>query len=73
MATLNTGESMGFTSMSFPVLGAGQKRYPEDLVVTIMVDTIVEFSSVRTETCLKDIFIVIAPNKTKLYKVSSFS
>ncbi|XP_041856787.1 poly(ADP-ribose) polymerase family member 14-related sequence 1 isoform X2 [Melanotaenia boesemani] len=58
---LGLAESTRVSSMSFPAVGTGNLGFPKDLVASLMLDKILEFSSTKQPKHLKKVEIVLYP------------
>ncbi|MEQ2175108.1 hypothetical protein GOODEAATRI_014819 [Goodea atripinnis] len=62
-------EKTCLTSITFPAVGTGNLGFPKDLVVSLMMDKILEFSSQRQSKHLKKVAVVLYPGDTQTIKV----
>ncbi|KAG8000828.1 Poly [ADP-ribose] polymerase 14 [Nibea albiflora] len=56
---LDKAEDIGLTSISFPAIGTGNLGFPKDIVASLMLDKIVEFSSKKQPKHLKKVVIIL--------------
>lgn len=56
---MEKAENTGLTSISFPAIGTGNLRFPKDLVVNLMLDEILAFSSKKQPKHLKKVMIIL--------------
>ncbi|MED6251548.1 hypothetical protein ATANTOWER_032550 [Ataeniobius toweri] len=66
---LDLAEKSCLTSITFPAVGTGNLGFPKDLVVSLMMDKILEFSSQRQSKHLKKVAVVLYPGDTQTIKV----
>ncbi|XP_015226855.1 PREDICTED: poly [ADP-ribose] polymerase 14-like isoform X1 [Cyprinodon variegatus] len=66
---LDLAENARLTSISFPAVGTGNLGFPKDLVASLMLDKILEFSSQRQSKHLKKIAVVLYPGDAETIKV----
>lgn len=62
---LDQAEASGFTSMSLPAIGSGNLGFARDLVASLMLKEIQEFSSKKQPKHLKKVVIVLFPGDPK--------
>uniref|UniRef100_A0A3B5AGG8 Poly [ADP-ribose] polymerase n=1 Tax=Stegastes partitus TaxID=144197 RepID=A0A3B5AGG8_9TELE len=68
---LGKAEDTGLTSISFPAFGTGNLGFPKDVVVSLMLDKILSFSSKNKPKHLKKIVIVLYPKDAQTIQVFS--
>ncbi len=56
---LHKAEDSGLTSISFPAIGTGNLGFPKDLVASVMLDEILEFSRTKQPKHLKKVVIIL--------------
>ncbi|XP_034554224.1 protein mono-ADP-ribosyltransferase PARP14-like isoform X1 [Notolabrus celidotus] len=66
---LAKAENSGIASISFPALGSGDLGFPKDLVASLLLKEIVEFSSKRKPQHLKKVVIILFPADTNTIQV----
>lgn len=66
---MDLAEKTGLTSISFPAVGTGKLGFPKDLVASLMLDKILEFSSQRQSKNLKKVVVILYPGNTEIIKV----
>ena len=49
--------------IAFPVLGTGQLQFPKEEVADTMLDVMMEYQNLHPNTCIKEIKIVVFPQK----------
>ncbi|KAM4561028.1 poly(ADP-ribose) polymerase family member 14-related sequence 1 isoform 1-T1 [Fundulus diaphanus] len=65
---LDLAEKNRLTSISFPAVGTGNLGFPKDLVASLMLDKILEFSSQRQSKHLKKVVVFLFPGDTETIK-----
>ncbi|XP_063788866.1 protein mono-ADP-ribosyltransferase PARP14-like [Pseudophryne corroboree] len=68
---LKLTEQHGCQSVSFPAIGTGNLNYPKDLVASVMLDEIFQFSSAHKLQSLKEISLVLHPQDKDTIKAFS--
>lgn len=56
---LDKAEDTGLTSISFPAIGTGNLGFPKDVIASLMLDNILEFSSKKQPKHLKKVVIIL--------------
>ena len=49
-------------SVAFPSIGTGHRKFPPNLVATVMLEEVVKFSQNNPRTSVKDVRFVVYPN-----------
>ena len=57
------------TSVAFPSIGTGQRRFPPHLVATVMLEEVVKFSQNNPRTSVKDVRFVVYPTDHETMQV----
>uniref|UniRef100_A0A3Q1EM86 Poly [ADP-ribose] polymerase n=1 Tax=Acanthochromis polyacanthus TaxID=80966 RepID=A0A3Q1EM86_9TELE len=68
---LDKAEDTGLTSISFPAIGTGNLGFPKNLVVSLMLDEILAFSSKKQPKHLKKVVIVLYPKDSQTIQAFS--
>ncbi|XP_026232456.1 poly(ADP-ribose) polymerase family member 14-related sequence 1 isoform X2 [Anabas testudineus] len=68
---MEKAENTGLTSISFPAIGTGNLRFPKDLVVNLMLDEILAFSSKKQPKHLKKVMIILYSGDAQTIQVFS--
>uniref|UniRef100_A0A3P8S937 Poly [ADP-ribose] polymerase n=1 Tax=Amphiprion percula TaxID=161767 RepID=A0A3P8S937_AMPPE len=68
---LDKAEDTGLTSISFPAIGTGNLGFPKNLVVSLMLDEILAFSSKKQPKHLKKVVIVLYPRDAQTIQAFS--
>lgn len=66
---LNMAEDNNLTSISLSAIGAGNLGFPKDLVASLLLDKILEFSKKKHPKHLKKVVIVLYPSDTQTIQV----
>jgi len=67
--SLDAVHTRRLTSIAIPAIGVGKLGFPEQLVATIMLDEVRQFSSHKPQTSLKDVRLVVYPKDRQTIKV----
>ncbi|XP_063354462.1 protein mono-ADP-ribosyltransferase PARP14-like isoform X2 [Pelmatolapia mariae] len=68
---LDMAESNNLTSISLSAIGTGNMGFPKDLVASLMLDNILEFSKKKHPKHLKKVVIVLYPSDTQTIQAFS--
>uniref|UniRef100_A0A3P9DJ63 Poly [ADP-ribose] polymerase n=1 Tax=Maylandia zebra TaxID=106582 RepID=A0A3P9DJ63_9CICH len=68
---LNMAEDNNLTSISLSAIGAGNLGFPKDLVASLLLDKILEFSKKKHPKHLKKVVIVLYPSDTQTIQAFS--
>ncbi|XP_017276145.1 poly(ADP-ribose) polymerase family member 14-related sequence 1 [Kryptolebias marmoratus] len=68
---LDMAEKTNLASISFPAIGTGNLSFPKDLVVSLMLDKILDFSSQTPPKHLKKVAIVLYPKDAQTIQAFS--
>ncbi|XP_005751189.1 poly [ADP-ribose] polymerase 14-like [Pundamilia nyererei] len=68
---LDKAESNNLTSISLSAIGTGKMGFPKDLVASLMLDNILEFSKKKHPKHLKKVVIVLYPSDTQTIQAFS--
>ena len=68
--SLTEAHHRGKTSVAFPSIGTGQRRFPPHLVATIMLEGVIKFSRLhKGRTSVKDVRFVVFPTEDETVQV----
>ncbi|XP_067113942.1 protein mono-ADP-ribosyltransferase PARP14-like [Osmerus mordax] len=66
---LSEAEQMGLCSVTFPAIGTGNLGYPKDIVVSLMLEQVIQFSSKKQPRHLKGVTFILHPSDQETIQI----